>query len=125
MGYNKTTWQTGDTVTAEKLNNMENGIAANDKFFMTSIVYYEDGDYSEIQNTWQELYNAMEAGKIIYCLDHNTENNDDTYLLYMITYVGFTNEEYYTVTLHNVSAGDSQSFEASSASSKPIIIYTP
>lgn len=26
MAYNKTTWQTGDTITAEKLNNMENGI---------------------------------------------------------------------------------------------------
>ena len=26
MAYNKTTWQTGDTITAEKLNNIENGI---------------------------------------------------------------------------------------------------
>ena len=27
MAYTKNTWQTGDVVTAEKLNNMENGIA--------------------------------------------------------------------------------------------------
>ena len=31
MAYTKTVWQTGDTVTAEKLNNLENGVAsAND-----------------------------------------------------------------------------------------------
>lgn len=30
MSYVKNTWQNGDTVTAEKLNNMENGIAAVD-----------------------------------------------------------------------------------------------
>lgn len=30
MAYVKTTWATGDVVTAAKLNNMENGIAAND-----------------------------------------------------------------------------------------------
>lgn len=27
MSYTPTEWQTGDTITAEKLNNMENGIA--------------------------------------------------------------------------------------------------
>lgn len=26
MAYNKTEWQNGDVITAEKLNNMENGI---------------------------------------------------------------------------------------------------
>ena len=28
MTYEKTNWQVGDTITAEKLNNMENGIKA-------------------------------------------------------------------------------------------------
>ncbi len=31
MAYNKTTWETGDTITAELLNNMEDGIEANDQ----------------------------------------------------------------------------------------------
>ena len=30
MAYEKTTWATGDVVTAEKLNNIENGIAVAD-----------------------------------------------------------------------------------------------
>lgn len=29
MAYNKTTWANGDVITAQKLNNAENGIAAN------------------------------------------------------------------------------------------------
>lgn len=28
MAYQKTTWNTGDTITAEKLNNLETGVAA-------------------------------------------------------------------------------------------------
>ena len=38
MSYNKTTWQTGDIVTAEKLNNIENGIenAGIDEWVMLS-----------------------------------------------------------------------------------------
>lgn len=28
MAYTKTTWNTGDTITAEKLNNLESGVAA-------------------------------------------------------------------------------------------------
>lgn len=31
MAYNKTTWANGDVITAQKLNNAENGIAANDE----------------------------------------------------------------------------------------------
>lgn len=30
MAYEKTTWQSGDVVTSEKLNNIENGIASRD-----------------------------------------------------------------------------------------------
>jgi len=31
MAYAKHTWQTGETITATKLNNIENGIATNDE----------------------------------------------------------------------------------------------
>lgn len=119
MSYNKNTWETGDTVTAAKLNNMENGITANDKFFITSVIYDEDGGVYEIQNTWQELYDAMEAGKIIYCIKHNIEDNNDEYSLDIIICVGFYNEENYIVILRNMVRDNNESFEATSASSKP------
>lgn len=34
MAYTPTNWQTGDTITAEKLNNMESGIAENDGYWI-------------------------------------------------------------------------------------------
>ena len=41
MGYNETTWKTGDVITAEKLNNLEKGVEA-----ATTLVvgYYYDSD---------------------------------------------------------------------------------
>lgn len=39
MAYTKTVWQTGDTITATKLNNMENGIEANDAYISEFVAY--------------------------------------------------------------------------------------
>ena len=36
MAYSKTTWADGDTITATKLNNAENGISANDSAITTA-----------------------------------------------------------------------------------------
>lgn len=37
MAYTKTTWNTGDTITAEKLNNLESGVAAANGEATTSV----------------------------------------------------------------------------------------
>lgn len=39
MSYVKTTWATGDVITAEKLNNMEGGISANDSALSKYVEY--------------------------------------------------------------------------------------
>jgi glycerophosphoryl diester phosphodiesterase len=53
MSYVKTTWQTGDTVTAEKLNNAEQGIAQNASDIETINDSIEDlsTDATELKNT--------------------------------------------------------------------------
>lgn len=62
MAYVKTTWQTGDVITAEKLNHAEGGIEAHDPF----IVIESDTDTGTALNkTWQEINDALMAGK--YC----------------------------------------------------------
>jgi len=44
MSYTKTTWSTGDTITAEKLNNIETGIKNNDDNAKIFIVNLETQD---------------------------------------------------------------------------------
>lgn len=50
MSYNKTTWQAGDTITAEKLNNIENGIEAADKPVYAPEAISGDGDVIVVYN---------------------------------------------------------------------------
>lgn len=42
MSYEKQTWVTGETITAEKLNHMEDGIAGSGK-----ALYIVDGEYNQ------------------------------------------------------------------------------
>lgn len=50
MSYNKTTWTAGDTITAEKLNNIENGIEAADKPIYSPEAVTGEGDVSITHN---------------------------------------------------------------------------
>lgn len=44
MSYIKTTWETGDVITAEKLNNIENELEAlDDRVFIVNIDAEDDG----------------------------------------------------------------------------------
>ena len=63
MSYTPTNWQTGDTVTAEKLNNMESGIElAADPFVVTLTPTAQD--FSGVMDkTVGEICAAIEAGK--------------------------------------------------------------
>lgn len=73
MAYNKTTWQNGDTITAEKLNNMENGIANLPIMIVT--VHEEDigGDYSDMTDySSSEIIAAIDAGKLVFVNYYNT-----------------------------------------------------
>lgn len=73
MSYTPTNWQTGDVITAEKLNNIENGIAS----IMPEIFEFESdyddatGDY-RLSATWQEIHDAFNQGcfvRFIYSSD--------------------------------------------------------
>lgn len=65
MSYTPTNWQTGDTVTAEKLNKMEQGIElANDPFVVTLTPTAPDFS-GTMDKTIEEINNAYEAGRKI------------------------------------------------------------
>lgn len=66
MSYTPTNWQTGDTVTAEKLNKMENGIElANDAFVIT-LTPTEQDFRGTIDKTYEEIVAAVNSGVKIF-----------------------------------------------------------
>ena len=92
MGYNKTTWQTGDTVTAEKLNNMENGIEnATNKVVVLLVDEYNFGEANQ-ENYMPAFFDAgnnlvshqammeyLNSGYQIICI--TGQGNDISYVL--------------------------------------------
>jgi hypothetical protein len=84
MSYTKTTWKTGDVITAEKLNKIEDQVAANeeaissaggdDSVFIVNIDAEDSGGTitATADKTRQEMSAAADAGKpIIIRLTHN------------------------------------------------------
>ena len=65
MSYTPNTWQTGDTVTAEKLNNIESGIVNNDIFIIHLAPTAQDMS-GTMDETPAEITAAVSAGKRIY-----------------------------------------------------------
>lgn len=70
MSYEKTNWQVGDTITAEKLNNIEGGIKANEEAIsqggtsLMTVTYTYDSETAlyTTQATFGEVLEAFENG---------------------------------------------------------------
>lgn len=55
MSYEKNEWQTGDTITAEKLNNIEDGITSGGVLIVTG---EESDETMTLSKTWNEINEA-------------------------------------------------------------------
>lgn len=64
MSYTPTNWQTGDTITADKLNNMEQAIANAGGAVIVGYTFSTADGTLTFDKTWQELYNSMAAGSV-------------------------------------------------------------
>ena len=66
MSYTPTTWTTGDTVTATKMNKLEQGVAnAGSALICTCAYVSEEGGYF-LDKTVAEIYDAYNAGTPIF-----------------------------------------------------------
>lgn len=85
MSYNKTTWATGDIVTAEKLNNIENGIT-NNNIYTASIISNVDESTGEetvtLDKTWQEIFDATQSGRLVRFMQASVEEHPGVEELY-------------------------------------------
>lgn len=94
MAYEKTEWKSGDTITAEKLNKIEDGIAEGGG--STGPLYFNIDNYDEeadnyISNvTFGEIYEAFKIGRpiIFKSGDEQIQQLQDNIHYYMVTEVG-------------------------------------
>lgn len=60
MAYTPNTWATGDTITAAKLNNMEQGIAsASGGPLLVTVGPAQDEENMVLDKTWAEIHDAI------------------------------------------------------------------
>lgn len=67
MSYTPTEWKTGDVITADKLNNMESGIAYSGVFVITATnVASKSNPQTQptLDKTFLEITDAIKAGKV-------------------------------------------------------------
>lgn len=70
MAYVKQNWETGELITSQKLNHMEDGIAeGGGGAFMINA--NDDGTSVTLDKTWQEIWDAYDAGSLCLVYHHN------------------------------------------------------
>lgn len=83
MSYTPTTWTTGDTITATKLNKIENGVANAGSVLICTSSYDSNEDVYVLDKTAGEIYDALLAGTPVYIKYQYASINDYTGILYL------------------------------------------
>ena len=68
MGYTKQTWTTGETITAQKLNHMEDGIAESVGMMVVpvSVTYENNIPTYATDVAYTDVIAALKAGKLVF-----------------------------------------------------------
>lgn len=101
MAYEKQTWATGDTITAEKLNHMEDGISNS----VLSVDISTSGDTKTMNKTWQEIHDAAKNGLPIVITELINEDYVEHYI-----FVGSEYDDNYFTYIAFVGGQNSISF---------------
>ena len=109
MSYEKQTWATGDTITANKLNHMEDGISG--AGCVLALTAHEDGDNVVLDHTWQEIYDAPLA------VLHKEE--DGGKIIFSVTQIGGVDGHYGLALVAMDGSGETLEFETSTADGYP------
>ena len=75
MGYIPTEWETGDVITAEKLNKAENGIAGAGPYIVQIDSYDPETSDAILDASFEDVYNAVSAGRLVMMQDEQTTKN--------------------------------------------------
>lgn len=113
MAYDKQTWVNGETITQEKLNHMEDGIAnagGGGVLVVNATKTSSSGSTYILDKTWQEIHDAFLSVPVII---HQISDNGDGYLA--VTLVGDSRPEDGVM----VNAGGSATFIADNPTDYP------
>lgn len=117
MSYDKQNWQTGDVITANKLNHIEDGIAGaggGGGVLVVSAVYDEQTDTTTLDKTWQEIHDATVPIMV--------QENPLGKMFAYVGFVGQTQNEYF-VLFANYSADEvvMSTYACNSANDYPVL----
>lgn len=62
--YEKTVWNTGDIVTAQKLNNIENALSN-----LLPLFIHMNQETGALDRTWNEIYQALANRMVVLCVN--------------------------------------------------------
>lgn len=77
MAYTPTVWETGDIITAEKLNKAENGISAASAFVCS--IEFASATEATIDQDYDDIVAAIRAGRPVIFLNDDAESGVLTY----------------------------------------------
>ena len=116
MSYTKTTWVTGDIITADKLNNMENGIYG---AYPLLVTFTSDGDTTTLSCTYNQVKAALQAGSRVIA-PVTMENDGEVYYYFPFVTSIMESENLYGINFNdNVGYGS----EFTAASPDAILSY--
>lgn len=103
MAYTPTNWQTGDVITAEKLNKLEGGVADSFAPFIVNVSFDPDTQEYSTDKTYAEVYSALENKNVFYII------HGDRGLVISCTVAfvdnGGTDDYIYIITVDSVTEG--------------------
>lgn len=94
MSYTPTTWTTGDTITATKLNKLENGVANAGSVLICNTSFSAQTQTFVLDKTVQEIYDALLSGTPAYIKYQYGDFETYTGTLYLAPIVAITNYAY-------------------------------
>ena len=90
MSYTPTTWTTGDTITATKLNKLEQGVASAGVDYDFIIEATNNGGYVATKGTYSDVYTALQTRPVIGLYKRHTTSGQNLFSWYLpLTYVWY------------------------------------
>lgn len=81
MSYEPTNWATGDIVTADKLNKLENGVVGSSSSGnLIATATKNDNNYYVLDKTWKDIEDAINAGGTVMVKESNGLQTNFWYL---------------------------------------------